>query len=171
VQSASRNVGADLGALAVMQWFSSWALALDLKNRGLNTPTNIKSLSNTVLAALVGVAIGKGVHDVQAQLEDQSIRKSNIVGRWGGEEFLIICPDTDLQGCETLAEQIRKRIAEHEFAEKRVLNASLGVAVHQQDENADTMIARVDKALYRAKKHGRNRVEVDRGGQAPASRK
>jgi polar amino acid transport system substrate-binding protein len=41
-----------------------------------------------------------------------------------------------------------------------VLNASLGVTAHQQDEKADTMIARVDKALYRAKKHGRNRVET-----------
>ena len=100
-----------------------------------------------------------------------SIRKSDIVGRWGGEEFLVICPDTDLQGCETLAEQIRKGIAEHEFPEKRVLNASLGVAAHRQDEKADAMIARVDKALYRAKKHGRNRVETDRGGAAPGSGK
>jgi polar amino acid transport system substrate-binding protein len=100
-----------------------------------------------------------------------SIRKSDVVGRWGGEEFLVLCPDTDLPGCETLAEQIRKGIAEHEFPEKRVLNASLGVAVHQQDEKADAMIARVDKALYRAKKHGRNRVEADRGSAAPASGK
>jgi len=46
-----------------------------------------------------------------------------------------------------------------------VLNASLGVAVHQQDENANTLIARVDKALYRAKNHGRNRVEVAREGE------
>lgn len=92
------------------------------------------------------------------------IRKSDIAGRWGGEEFLIICPDTDLRGCENLAEHIRKAIAEHQFPENRELTGSLGVAVYQQNEKADTMIARVDKALYRAKKHGRNRVEADRGG-------
>lgn len=89
-----------------------------------------------------------------------SIRKSDIVGRWGGEEFLIICPDTDLRGCEKLAEQLRKQVAGHEFPENKVVSASLGVAVHQQDEKADSLIGRVDKALYRAKKQGRNRVEI-----------
>jgi polar amino acid transport system substrate-binding protein len=112
-----------------------------------------------------GHLVGDKVLKSFASLLVNSIRKSDIVGRWGGEEFLIICPDTDLQGCENLAEQIRKRIAEYEFPEKKVLNASLGVAVHQQDENADTLIARVDKALYRAKKHGRNRVEVAKGDE------
>ncbi len=95
-----------------------------------------------------------------AALLTGAIRQSDIVGRWGGEEFLVICPDTDRQGGETLAEQLRQRIAAHEFPEKRELNASLGVAVHQPDESADTLIARVDKALYRAKEQGRNRVEV-----------
>jgi polar amino acid transport system substrate-binding protein len=52
-----------------------------------------------------------------------------------------------------------------EFPEKKTLNASLGIAVHRQDESAETLIARVDKALYRAKKHGRDRVEVARGGE------
>ena len=107
-----------------------------------------------------GHFIGDELLKAFSSLLVSSIRKSDIVGRWGGEEFLIICPNTDLQGCEKLAEQLRKRIAEHEFPEIRVLNASLGVTAHQQDEKADTMIARVDKALYRAKKHGRNRVET-----------
>jgi polar amino acid transport system substrate-binding protein len=107
-----------------------------------------------------GHLVGDELLKAFSSLLVSSIRKSDIVGRWGGEEFLIICPDTDLQGCKKLAEQLRKRIAEHEFPEKKVLNASLGVTAHQQDETADTMIARVDKALYRAKKHGRNRVEA-----------
>jgi polar amino acid transport system substrate-binding protein len=112
-----------------------------------------------------GHLVGDELLKAFSSLLVSSIRKSDIAGRWGGEEFLIICPDTDLQGCEKLAEQLRKQIAEYEFPEKRVLNASLGVAAHQQGENADTMIARVDKALYRAKKDGRNRVEADRGAQ------
>ena len=120
-------------------------------------------LVNDYLGHLVGDKVLKSF----ASLLVSSVRKSDIVGRWGGEEFLVICPDTNLQGCENLAEQIRKRIAEYEFPEKKVLNASLGVAVHQQDENADTLIARVDKALYRAKNHGRNRVEVAKEGEHP----
>lgn len=95
-----------------------------------------------------------------ASLLVSSIRKSDIVGRWGGEEFLIICPDTGLQGCEKLAEQLRMKIAGQKLPEKKVMSASLGIAVHQQDETAVSLIGRVDRALYRAKKKGRNRVEI-----------
>lgn len=95
-----------------------------------------------------------------AALLVSSVRESDIVGRWGGEEFLIICPDTDLQGCITVAEQLRKQIAGHEFPEQKTLSASLGVAVRQSGEKADSLIGRVDKALYRAKEQGRNRVEI-----------
>lgn len=105
---------------------------------------------------LVGDELLKGF----AALLTGAIRQSDIVGRWGGEEFLVICPDTDRHGCEILAEQLRQRIAAHKFLEKGELNASLGATVHQPDESADTLIARVDKALYRAKEQGRNRVEM-----------
>lgn len=89
-----------------------------------------------------------------------SVRQSDIVGRWGGEEFLIICPDTDLQGCIKLAEKLRKQITEYKFPGEKMFSASLGVAVHHPEEKADTLIGRVDKALYRAKKQGRNRIEI-----------
>lgn len=89
-----------------------------------------------------------------------SVRESDIVGRWGGEEFLIICPDTGLQGCKKLAEKLRKTITEYTFSEEKVFSASLGIAVHQQDEKADALVGRVDKALYRAKEQGRNRLEI-----------
>lgn len=89
-----------------------------------------------------------------------SVRESDIVGRWGGEEFLIICPNTDLPGCEKLAEHLRMKIAEQDFPVKKVLSASMGIAVHQNDETAESLIGRVDKALYRAKIQGRNRIEM-----------
>ena len=114
---------------------------------------------NDCFGHLVGDELLK---ELSALLMD-SIRESDIVGRWGGEEFLIICPDTDLEGCESLAEHIRSRISEREFAEKIALTASFGVAVQQSDETAESLLARVDNALYRAKKYGRNRVEADRG--------
>lgn len=105
-----------------------------------------------------GHLVGDAVLKAFASLLLSSIRSSDIVGRWGGEEFLIICPNTSLKDCKQLAEQLRKKITEHEFPEKMSLSASLGVAVQQQDEEAEAMIARVDNALYEAKKQGRNRV-------------
>ncbi|WP_299204614.1 GGDEF domain-containing protein [uncultured Amphritea sp.] len=107
-----------------------------------------------------GHLLGDEVLKAFAALLVSAVRQTDIVGRWGGEEFLIICPDTDLQGVSVLAEQLRKKIAEHPFPEEKSLNASLGVVAHNRDEQADAVIARVDKALYRAKDKGRNRVEV-----------
>ncbi|WP_290702819.1 GGDEF domain-containing protein [Amphritea sp.] len=107
-----------------------------------------------------GHLVGDEVLKAFSSLIASAIRETDIVGRWGGEEFLIICPDTDLQGGKKLAEQLRKRVEEYEFPEKQQLNASLGVVVHEDTEKADAVIARVDKALYRAKEQGRNRVEA-----------
>lgn len=107
-----------------------------------------------------GHPVGDEVLKAFSSLLMSAVRQTDIVGRWGGEEFLIICPDTDLQGCQTLAEQLKQRISVYEFPEIKQLYASLGVVVHNPDEKADAVIARVDKALYRAKDLGRNRVEM-----------
>jgi diguanylate cyclase (GGDEF)-like protein len=81
------------------------------------------------------------------------------VGRWGGEEFLVICPQTDLDGAAALAEQLRLRVAGAEFPEVGHKTCSLGVATLARDESVATLLARADAALYRAKQAGRNRVE------------
>ena len=107
-----------------------------------------------------GHLVGDKVLKAFAALLMSAVRKTDIVGRWGGEEFLIICPDTDLQGGKKLAEQLRSKISEHEFPEKNELYASLGIVTHNPEETAEGLIARVDKALYRAKESGRNRVEA-----------
>jgi diguanylate cyclase (GGDEF)-like protein len=114
---------------------------------------NFKQINDTY-----GHLIGDWVLRAFASLLKKSVRDSDIIGRWGGEEFLIICPDTGLKGSLNLAEKLRKRIAGSHFPEIGLLTASMGVAVHIRDENADLFIARADKALYRAKKGGRNRV-------------
>lgn len=95
-----------------------------------------------------------------ATLLTSTTRDSDIVGRWGGEEFMIICPETELEGCQELAEQLLKKIANYEFPDTRALTASLGIACYQKDEAASVIINRVDQALYRAKELGRNRVEI-----------
>ncbi|WP_181918282.1 MULTISPECIES: GGDEF domain-containing protein [unclassified Wenzhouxiangella] len=82
-------------------------------------------------------------------------------GRFGGEEFLAVLPDTDLAGARRAAERLRRAIAEAPFETTTgsvECTASIGVAEHQAGESINRTIARADEALYRAKDHGRNRV-------------
>jgi len=97
----------------------------------------------------------------------ESVRKSDLIVRWGGEEFLILCPETDLQGAERLAELLRARIETDDFDIERTLTASFGVSSYHSGERIEAMIARADRALYSAKAGGRNRVRSERH-RAPA---
>jgi diguanylate cyclase (GGDEF)-like protein len=107
-----------------------------------------------------GHLIGDLVLKAFSILLKQSIRDSDIIGRWGGEEFLIICPDSGIGGCHKLAEKLRKRIEKCNFPEVGRITASFGITACKQDEKVDSLIDRADKALYLAKQGGRNRVEV-----------
>lgn len=89
-----------------------------------------------------------------------SIRVTDHSGRWGGEEFLIICPNTDIKGARTLAEKIRVKVELYESNLKPGLTISLGVTQLIAGDSDNNLINRVDEALYRAKNSGRNRVEV-----------
>jgi diguanylate cyclase (GGDEF)-like protein len=93
-----------------------------------------------------------------ARLLQQRGRLSDTVGRWGGEEFVVICPDTPVTGALGLAEQLRERIARLEIVGVGRRTASLGVAEAAVGDTIDTLIARADGALYAAKHAGRNRV-------------
>ena len=95
-----------------------------------------------------------------AKLLQQQTRKTDIIGRWGGEEFLVICPQTDKNGLLQLAEKLRKSIAQCQLSVAGHQTSSFGLSLYRQgDENKD-IIARADQALYRAKKHGKNRSEL-----------
>lgn len=94
-----------------------------------------------------------------ARVLQQSIREIDVVGRWGGEEFLVVCRETTLEGALVLAEKLRQAIQAQMFAQVGRKSVSLGVAVFRQGEALTETIARADAALYRAKEGGRNRVE------------
>jgi len=93
-----------------------------------------------------------------ARLLQQRGRLSDTVGRWGGEEFVVICPDTPVTGALGLAEQLRDRIARQAFVGLGQQTASFGVAQAVPGDTVDDVIARADAALYEAKGAGRNRV-------------
>ncbi len=93
------------------------------------------------------------------------LRKSDIVARVGGEEFAILLFETDIEGAYVLAEKIRalvESIAIDHEGEKVFVTTSIGIAQHREDDKAfDAIYARADKALYQAKKEGRNRTCVE----------
>ena len=85
-------------------------------------------------------------------------RSIDTVGRWGGEEFLIICPETDLKGTEKLAEKLRTKIAEHDFSQVGKITCSFGVTSFFAGDTLESIVDRADQALYQAKDAGRNKV-------------
>ncbi len=107
-----------------------------------------------------GHQVGDQVLIRVASLLRANVREVDIPGRWGGEEFLVICPETDHEGALVLAENLRKAFADHEFPVVGQKTCSFGVATRLPDEMTDSMIHRADLALYQAKKKGRNQVEA-----------
>jgi len=80
--------------------------------------------------------------------------------RWGGEEFLILLPDYNLEESRLIAETLRRTIMHSEIVVKEKLTASFGVAEYRGKETPEALIHRADNALYASKKHGRNKVSV-----------
>lgn len=113
-----------------------------------------------------GHPVGDQVITELALLLRSSIRRIDIVGRWGGEEFILICPTTDINGTLQVAETLRGAIAKHSFPVIQSLTASFGVAAYVNGETLDELVNRADKGLYDAKRSGRNRV----GASMPAPR-
>ena len=89
---------------------------------------------------------------------NHSTRITDEVGRWGGEEFMIVCPETNLEDAEVVAEKVRKAVEDYEFPEVGSITVSLGVAMYEAPLELQRTIAEADLYLYEAKKLGRNRV-------------
>jgi diguanylate cyclase (GGDEF)-like protein len=101
-----------------------------------------------------GHAMGDYVLITAAQFFLSTLRKQDIVGRWGGEEFLIILPDTNVENTRILAERIRKGISEKEFKFSNISTRetiSIGIAPSNQLDSIDVILKKADDALYVAK--------------------
>lgn len=111
-----------------------------------------------------GHAAGDQVLAAVGQALTTHLRTGDLVSRYGGEEFLVILPDTPPAGAMQVAERLREAVAAITGLPKSV-TVSIGVAACLQDETAERLIARADAALYQAKHGGRNRVVMsDEGG-------
>jgi len=101
---------------------------------------------------------------VAARLRD-CVRDVDRVARWGGEEFILLLPETDSEGAVVLAEKLRQAVAEADFQlgdHGLSVTMTFGVASFRKGESLDACIARADTALYKGKESGRNRVVIGR---------
>jgi len=105
-----------------------------------------------------GHKVGDDILIEISKLINKHIRKSDIFGRWGGEEFLIILPETSLDKAVMLAEKLRKIVQDHKFSEVEHITISIGVTNYKKNDTLNSLMMRVDELLYKSKKNGRNQV-------------
>ncbi|MBB5048210.1 diguanylate cyclase (GGDEF)-like protein [Rhodopseudomonas rhenobacensis] len=107
-----------------------------------------------------GHLIGDQVLVHLARILSRSVRQTDFLARWGGEEFVILLVGADEKVAVEFAEKLRNTIAHTAFDEIGCLTCSFGVAECVPGDTPESLLARVDNALYRAKMNGRNRVEL-----------
>lgn len=107
-----------------------------------------------------GHAVGDFVLQTLTKIVGKNLRESDYLVRWGGEEFIIITPETDIEKTRVLAERVRRAIEIHNFDRSGQITVSFGVTAYRADDTEDTIVKRADDAMYEAKKKGRNRVVV-----------
>ena len=113
-----------------------------------------------------GHPVGDRVLRATAQSLRNCIREADFVGRWGGEEFMVIAAHTDGSGLPSLAERIRKHIAAAQIRVDRSIvpiTASIGATVCQENDTLHSLIERVDSLLYESKASGKNRITLQVG--------
>jgi diguanylate cyclase (GGDEF)-like protein len=111
-----------------------------------------------------GHIVGDAVLKSFADCIMECMRSSDIVFRYGGEEFVILLRNTQIAGAQLLAERMRKNVEEMKFDYNNIklnISVSIGLAELQEDDDRLKLVERADALLYKAKESGRNRVEVD----------
>jgi len=116
---------------------------------------HFKSVNDTY-GHLVGDMILKTI----SKIISNNIRNVDLVGRWGGEEFIIISKETDVNGAKVLAELLRTTIEEYEFDIVKHQTVSFGVTQFSKGDTVIDLMKHADDALYKAKAEGRNRVVI-----------
>jgi diguanylate cyclase (GGDEF)-like protein len=107
-----------------------------------------------------GHYIGDEVLKKTAKILTKYTRSTDIVGRWGGEEFLIICPNADEKSVYLITEKLCSAIYSESASDLAPFTASFGVAVYKQNETTEQLVTRADKALYMSKDKGKNQFSI-----------
>ena len=115
----------------------------------------------------LGHAVGDSVLQEMATLLSESVRDIDQLGRWGGEEFLLVLPELNLEDALQTAHRLKDKVAAHRFTGANRVTASFGLSVFSPSDEVEVLTKRADDALYRAKASGRNAVayEVNKGAE------
>lgn len=106
-----------------------------------------------------GHSVGDHVLKIFAKHLQEAVRASDFVARFGGEEFILVLPETTLQGAMQLADRIRTTLERRDFSGiERSITASFGITVIKEGDAMEEILLRADRALYISKENGRNRV-------------
>jgi len=116
---------------------------------------HFKSINDTY-----GHSVGDQFLKEFAAILKNTLRETEMIVRWGGEEFLIIVPKADAAEANETAQRLRKQIEKKIFSSVGHRSASFGIATFTKNDSFDSMLIRADSALYAAKEHGRNRIEI-----------
>lgn len=105
-----------------------------------------------------GHHIGDQVLQNLAEILQNNSRNTDTIGRWGGEEFLVVLPEITKEALIHYAEILRAKVEEQTMDEEHKVTVSIGVSIYKPEESIETTVSRADDALYSAKTTGRNRV-------------
>lgn len=108
-----------------------------------------------------GHAAGDQILRAFAKQIQEGVTPQQIIGRWGGEEFIIILPGVDLTHAQTVARRLQVTVAQASFPLINDLTASFGVCQYHPHDSTTSLLERADRALYHAKQSGRNQVKVN----------
>jgi len=95
-----------------------------------------------------------------SRLVTEAIGDHELLARWGGEEFVLLAPGRSANAAHILAEELRMKVEAMVFGQVGRITCSFGIAQYVANDTSDTLLARADAALYRAKANGRNRTEM-----------
>lgn len=95
-----------------------------------------------------------------AHVVRKSLRETDTLGRWGGEEFLFVCPGIDLETAETVAKKVFVAINGHKFPKQLRVTISLGLSEFTANHTLDSILVEVDQKMYQAKQAGRNQMII-----------
>ena len=107
-----------------------------------------------------GHAVGDNVLSTLSHIVKEHIRNNDLFARWGGEEFVLVCRNTKIEQAQLIAEKTRELIASYEFNDGVRVTASFGVTTLSANETLEQLFNNADKALYQAKRDGRNKVII-----------
>lgn len=109
-----------------------------------------------------GHDVGDRVLKALTALVGNHLRENDLFCRFGGEEFIVLLPDTDMDNAKVLTERLLEIVAKHSFDDlpSHLITCSFGLTAIEQGDNHNTVLNRVDKALYAAKHGGRNQIQI-----------